>query len=84
MSFAKNFPLSSRVKMQIRWDIFNLFNNVNFLGVNNYYNPSSATFNTGDAATATVISSATVPGTFGQASRARDPRQMQFGIKLLW
>jgi hypothetical protein len=84
LSFTKNFPITDRVKMQVRWDIFNFFNNVNFLGVNNYYNPTAATFNTGSADTATVITSATIPGTFGQASRTRDPRQMQFGIKLLW
>ena len=32
----------------------------------------------------TEIVSATIPGSFGQATRTRDPRQMQFGLKILW
>ena len=32
LAFYKNFPLTSGVKLQFRWDIFNFFNNTNFLG----------------------------------------------------
>ena len=32
LAFYKNIPLSGRVKLQFRWDIFNFFNNTNFLG----------------------------------------------------
>ena len=32
----------------------------------------------------TEIVSATIPTSFGQATRTRDPRQMQIGVKLLW
>jgi len=31
-----------------------------------------------------VIETATIPASFGQATRTRDPRQMQFGLKILW
>ena len=31
LAFYKNFPLASGVKFQFRWDIFNIFNNTNFL-----------------------------------------------------
>ena len=31
LAFYKNFPLKNGVKMQFRWDIFNIFNNTNFL-----------------------------------------------------
>ena len=41
-------------------------------------------FNTGNVATATSITSATIPTNFGQATRVRDPRQMQLGFKILW
>jgi hypothetical protein len=86
MAFYKNFMLNNRLRLQFRWDIFNVFNNTNFLFRNMVlnYNPSAATFNTGSAATATSITSATVPSNFGQATLARDPLQMQFGFKLIW
>ena len=59
-----------------------MFNNVNFLfqDLDDTMNPSSVTLNPA----ATQITSATIPSNFGQATRTRDARQMQFGIKLLW
>jgi hypothetical protein len=74
------------VKLQFRWDVFNIFNNTNFLfrNMNVLFNPSSVTTDTGVPATATTITSAVIPGNFGQATLARDPRQMQLGFKLLW
>jgi len=86
LAIYKNFPVTNRVRLQFRWDIFNLFNNTNFLfrNMNLNYNPSSVVFNTGSAATATSITSATVPNNFGQATLARDPMQMQFGFKVIW
>jgi hypothetical protein len=82
LAFYKNFPLNDRVKLQVRWDIFNVFNRANFLYNNlvNTMNPSGVTLN----AAQTEIVSATIPGNFGQATRARDPRQMQIGFKLIW
>jgi hypothetical protein len=86
LAFYKNFRLNDRVRFQFRWDIFNVFNNTNFLfaGIDQEMNASAVTFNTGSAATATEITSATIPTNFGQASRTRDPRQMQLGFKILW
>jgi hypothetical protein len=83
LAFYKNIPLGGdRVKLQFRWDIFNIFNNTNFLfaGLNTGFSPSSVVLN----GARTEIVSATVPSNFGQATRTRDPRQMQFGFKLLW
>jgi hypothetical protein len=82
LAFYKNFSLNERVKLQFRWDIFNVFNNTNFLfqGMNTTMNPSAVTLN----AAQTEIVSSTIPGNFGQAVRTRDPRQMQIGFKLLW
>ena len=86
LSLYKNVKLSNRVKAQLRFEVFNVFNRVNFLntGFNNTFNPTSVTFDTGDPATATKITGYTLPGNFGQATATRDPRQAQFGIKLIF
>jgi len=85
LSFAKNLPLNDRLRMQFRWDIFNIFNNTNFLfaGMNNSLNPSAVVYD-GPRTSATRIVSYTPAGNFGQATRTRDARQMQFGIRFLW
>jgi hypothetical protein len=82
LAFYKNIPIGSGVKLQVRWDIFNIFNNKDFLfaGLNTSMSPSAIVLNSaGD-----TIANATMAGNFGQATRARDPRQMQLGFKLLW
>jgi hypothetical protein len=86
LALYKNFRLANNVRIQFRWDIFNLFNNDNFIfnGLDSQMDASAVTFNTGSAATATSITSATIPTNFGQATRVRDPRQMQLGFKILW
>ena len=82
LALYKNFRVNGRTKVQFRWDIFNIFNNKNFLfaGMNTTMNASAVTLN----AAGTAIQSATIPASFGQATRTRDPRQMQFGLKILW
>ena len=82
LAFYKNFPLKNGMKLQFRWDIFNIFNNTNFLfqNIDNTMDPSAVVLN----AAQTEIVSATIPASFGQATRTRDPRQMQIGFKLLW
>jgi hypothetical protein len=84
LAFYKTVRASSRVQLQLRFEVFNVFNRVNFLsqGLNTTMNPVSVTYNTADAATATSITAYTLPGNFGQATRTRDPRQAQFGLKI--
>ena len=89
MALYKNFNLPTGMKLQFRWDIFNLLNRANFLsgansGFNNVMNATAVTLNSADRSTATTITGATVPATFGQATRTRDPRQMQIGFKIIW
>ena len=82
LAFYKNIPLGSGVKLQVRWDIFNIFNNKDFLfaGLNTSLSPSAVVLNSAG----NTIADATTAGTFGQATRVRDPRQMQLGFKLIW
>jgi hypothetical protein len=83
-SLYKNIKLGSRLKLQLRFEVFNVFDTVNFLGysLNTGYAAQNAVFDTGDAATATKIISTTPPGTFGQLTAARDPRTVQLGLRL--
>jgi len=81
-SLYKNIKLSQRVKAQLRFEVFNLFNRVNFTTVSTSLSPTTATLDTGRAATATTITAFKPSANFGRATVARDPRQAQFGIKL--
>jgi len=81
-SLYKNIKISTRVKAQLRFEVFNVFNRVNFVSVSTSLNPISATLDTGRVATASTITAFTPSGSFGQATGTRDPRQAQFGIKL--
>ncbi|HUL14549.1 MAG TPA: TonB-dependent receptor, partial [Terriglobales bacterium] len=69
-SLFKNFRLTERFNLQFRSEFFNIFNHANFLL------PSSASGGNG----ANRITSSI----FGQSSGTRDPRLIQFGLKLLW
>ena len=78
-------PISERVKAQLRFEVFNVFNRVNFLGnqLNLNLAPSSATLDA-PLESATQIVNATTAGNFGQSTVTRDPRQAQFGIKVIF
>ena len=55
LALYKNIKFSQRVKAQIRFEVFNVFNRVNFTGVNTSLNPISATFDTGAGGSASPI-----------------------------
>jgi len=84
LAFYKNFQITVRVKAQFRFEIFNVFNRANFTGVNVNLNPTTLTLDTGSQSTATRIVDFTPSGSFGQATGTRDPRQAQFGFKILF
>jgi hypothetical protein len=90
LALFKNIQLNDRVRLQLRFEVFNVFNRVNFLspGVDSGapYNSLNASSVTLDAplAQATRITAFTPAGNFGQATATRDPRQAQFGIKLIF
>jgi hypothetical protein len=84
-SLYKNIKLGSRLKLQLRFEVYNLLDTVNFTGhMNTFYFAENVVFDTGDAATATKVLSASPQGNFGQFSAARDPRTIQLGIRLMF
>lgn len=84
LAFYKNVTISAHVRLQLRFEIFNVLNRTNFVDVNTSLTPTSATLDTGNAATATTIVDFTPSGSFGQARGTRDPRQAQFGVKVIF
>jgi hypothetical protein len=83
LALYKNFPVSKTIKLQFRFEVFNVFNRNNFLTVNNIMGPSAVTLDA-PLASATKIVNAVIPQSFGQATATRDARQAQFGLKLIF
>ena len=86
LSFYKTIRTTGRTQLQLRLEMFNVFNRTNFLSqyLNTTMSPVTVQFDTGNAATATKIVGYTLPGNFGQATKTRDARQAQFGLKLIF
>lgn len=84
LSLYKNFNITKNLEAQFRIEVFNILDEENYTGVNTVMAPNSVTFDTGDVSTATTIVDYTVPNTFGQATGARDPRQIQLGLKIFF
>jgi hypothetical protein len=84
LALYKNIRLGSRVVLQLRGEVFNAFDRVNFVGdsINRQYVGENVVFDTGDPSTATEIVSATPPGNFGQFTAARPARAVQLGVRL--
>ncbi|HEY7058196.1 MAG TPA: hypothetical protein VH458_16785, partial [Vicinamibacterales bacterium] len=87
VSFYKTIRAFSKAQLQLRFEIFNVFNNLNFEGagsggggLNNNMSLQSVTLDPAQ----TQIIAYTPSGSFGQATRTRDARQAQFGIKILF
>jgi hypothetical protein len=85
LAIYKSFRLTGRLNAQLRLEIFNLFNEVNFIGdsVDMALDPVNVVLDA-PLEEASRILSAEIPASFGQAWAARDPRQIQLGIKLLF
>jgi hypothetical protein len=88
LAVYKNIAATNRVKFQLRFEVFNVFNRANFLGTGGQgvvttMNPVSVTLDA-PGTSATKITTATLSPNFGQAQATRDPRQAQFGFKLLF
>jgi hypothetical protein len=83
LALYKNVHISDRLKAQIRFEVFNILNRNNFLNVDNTMDPLSVDLNA-PLGSATRITGFEPGTTFGQADQVRDPRQAQFGIKLIF
>src|SRR4029079_5581483 len=82
LALYKTIRAGSKLQVQARFEIFNVFNTTNFLSQNLHtsLNASSYTLDP----TQTTITSFTPAGNFGQATRVRDARQAQFGFKVIF
>lgn len=72
LSLFKDFKFTERVKLQYRAEFFNLFNHLQWFGINtgiSATNPNSAV-------------TAATRGTSGQLTSTRDPRNIQMALKL--
>jgi len=88
LAFFKNVPIGERREVQLRWEVFNVFNRANFSDIDGgmvfglvQVNPGGA----GAACTATNVCSAVIRQTrssFGTATAARTPRVMQASIRI--
>jgi hypothetical protein len=76
LAFYKNITSPAR-EGPGPFEVFNVFNRVNFVSVNTSLNPLFATLDTGSQRTATRIIDYQPSGSFGQATATRDPRQAQ-------
>ncbi len=67
MSIFKNFQIGGGRRIQIRWEAYNVFNQVNWSNINTnaQFNPAGEQVN----------------ASFGQATAARDARVMQGAIR---
>lgn len=74
LSLFKNIRATERVNVQFRFETFNTFNHTQWDGVNNGLNVP----NPGAAVTEATR------GSFGEVNSTRDPRSIQFGLKLLF
>ena len=71
-SIFKNLRFGERISTQLRMETFNVFNHTQFSGVNTTVSASGP---------GAPVTSATING-LGQVNSTRDPRTVQFGIKL--
>ncbi len=83
LSFYKNIRVTDSVRMQVRFEVFNVFNRDNFIAVDTALNPSSITLDA-PVDQATTITGFTPSGSFGRAIATRDPRQVQLGLRLIF
>jgi hypothetical protein len=86
MRLSKRFDLGGRRQLQVLWEVFNLFNTVNYTGFDtNKYRVVSNSYN---PATNVVTVNLTELPDFGEATTASNtlfgPRDMQFGVKVNW
>jgi len=94
LAFFKNIPIGEKRELQLRWEIYNVFNRANFRDIDGsltyaiaQVNPNSALACTAAGNTCTAVIRQTRDTAFGQATSfgtpisARTPRVMQGSIR---
>jgi hypothetical protein len=83
LSFYKQIYFGNRFHVQLRFEVFNVFDEVNVIAQNidRSFNPG-VTLDAPRGSATTIVANGQPAATFGAASRVRDPRQVQLGIKL--
>ncbi len=83
LSLYKQIPIGDRFNLQLRFEVFNIFNRTNVVGqsVDRNFNPG-VTLDAPRGEATTVVSTGEPSPTFGRAFAVRDPRQVQLGVKL--
>ena len=83
LSAYKQFAFGDRFNLQLRFEVFNIFNRTNVVGQSIDRSFGAGVELDGPRASAnSVIATGAPQATFGQASAVRDPRQVQLGVKL--
>jgi hypothetical protein len=83
LSAYKQIPFGDRFNLQLRFEVFNVFNRTNVVGQDVDRSFGAPVTLDGPRETATTVVDTGAPqATFGQATSTRDPRQVQLGVKL--
>jgi hypothetical protein len=83
LALYKTIQLGRRLRAELRFEVFNVLNRVQLYNVDTTMDPLSVTYDA-PLESATRVVGYELPLAFGQATRARDPRQVQFGLKLVF
>ena len=79
LSLYKNIPVGDRVNVQLRFEIFNIFDETNWINVDGGW---EGTTSYDDPDAPTVVTGSTASDNYGVAGTARDAREMQMGVKI--
>jgi hypothetical protein len=83
LALYKTIRLGRRVRAELRFEVFNLLNTTEFFNVITAMNPLSIEYDAPLESASRVIGYE-LPRDFGRALNARDPRQAQLGLKLVF
>jgi hypothetical protein len=80
LAFFKNFPIGERRALQLRWEIYNIFNHPNFDDIDGTLTFGLVSVTNSDGTKGAVVKQ--TRSSFGTPTTARTPRVMQASIRL--